>query len=74
MQEYADIGYANTNSKQVLGSMKELAYMYQCFIEDEGGILTPAMPMIIHKMNRVIMGQLKGKYAIDALKGLLIKE
>ncbi len=61
MQDYAHIKYANTNSKQVLGSMNELVFMYKYHIEDEGGIYTPAMPQIIHKMNRVRMGQLKGK-------------
>jgi hypothetical protein len=40
--------------------------MYGYHIEDAGSVHSYQVPEIIKKMNRVPMGMLNGKYAIDA--------
>ncbi|TSA39072.1 MAG: hypothetical protein D4R63_10005 [Methylococcaceae bacterium] len=71
LKDYGNISFANTNSKKVLGSMNELAFMYAYYIEKEGGINTPMLPEIIRQMNRVIMSALTAHYPINALQDLL---
>ena len=55
MDEFAEVRFANTNSRRVLGSLNELAFMYVCHLEDEG-VHSSRLPEIIKKMNRVVMG------------------
>ncbi len=57
MNEFAEVRFANTNSRRVLGSLNELAFMYFCYLEDEG-VHSPRLPEIIKKMNRVVMGMI----------------
>jgi len=70
MEEYREVGYAGTNSKSVLGSMKDLAFHYEYHILSEGGVHSPMVPEIIHKLNRMPMGALGYKYPIEALKAM----
>lgn len=55
MAEFAEVRFANTNSRRVLSSLNELAFMYVCHLEDEG-VHSSRLPEIIKKMNRVVMG------------------
>lgn len=55
MDEFAEVRFANTNSRRVLGSLNELAFFYLCHLEDEG-VHSPRLPEIIKKMNRIVMG------------------
>ena len=68
MAESSTIDYANTNSKKVLGSMNELAFMYTCHFKDDS-IHGYRLPEIIKSMNRVIMSRVKG-YSVDAFGAL----
>ncbi len=70
LQEYAEIGFANTNNKSVLGSMNDLAYHYQYHIEEEGGVHSCMVPQIIHELNRMPMSAIAARYPIDALREL----
>ena len=69
MAEFTEVRFANTNSRRVLGSLNELAFMYTCHLEDEG-VHTSRLPEIIKKMNRVVMGMISTT-AINELYGLL---
>lgn len=70
-QGYKNLGFANTSSRKIIGSMNELAIMYTYHIEDEGGIHTAMLPEIIRHMNRVILSALPAYYPIYALQDLL---
>ena len=70
LQEYAEIGFANTNNKSVLGSMNDLAYHYQYHIEEEGGVHSCMVPKIIHKLNRMPMSAIAAHFPIKALQEL----
>lgn len=68
MDELAEVRFANTNSRRVLGSLNELAFFYLCHLEDEG-VHSPRLPEIIKKMNRVVMGMID-TYAIHEVHDL----
>ena len=68
--EYDEVGYANTNSKSVLGSMNDLAFHYKYSILEAGGVHSYAVPEIIRRLNRMPMGSLKYMFPIEALRGL----
>lgn len=72
LAEYTDIGFTNTNSKSVLGSMNDLAFHYEHHILSEGGIHSHAIPGIISKLNHMPMGAIEYAYSIDALKKLYL--
>ena len=70
MMEYDDVGFAKTNSKQVLGSMNDLAFHYRCHILAEGGVHSCMVPSIISQLNRMPMKGLKYRYPIEALRAM----
>jgi len=72
MTRFNEVGFANTNSRQILGCLNELSFMYSYRIEDEGSIHTPMLPEIIKKMNRIIFGPIKG-HPIDGVHALYEK-
>lgn len=69
LADYADIDYSNTNSKKVLGSMNDMAFHYQCHIED-CGIHSYLVPNIIKKINRIPFKSIGYKYPIELLNSL----
>ena len=71
MQEYREIGFAKTVSKSVLGSMNEFMFQYEVLIQMEGGIDNIRILQVNQKINKTIMGALKYKYPIEALRNLL---
>jgi len=68
--EYNEVGFANTNSKSVLGSMNELVFHYKHSILEAGGVHSPAVPEIIRRLNRMPMGTLKYAFPIEAMKAM----
>ncbi|MFQ5644026.1 MAG: hypothetical protein ACE5FQ_10055 [Thiogranum sp.] len=70
LSEYEEIGFANTNSKSVLGSMNELAFHYQYHILEAGGVHSPAVPGIIRQLNRMPMSAIKEVFPIKALTAM----
>lgn len=70
LSEYADVAYAKTNSKRVLGSMNDLAYHYKHSILDAGGVHSYAVPGIIRRLNRMPMSAIEYVYPIAALLAL----
>ena len=67
---YDEVGFANTNSKSVLGSINDLAFHYKYSILEAGGVHSPAVPGIIRRLNRMPMGALKYVFPIEALRAL----
>ena len=70
LSEYDEVGYANTNSKSVLGSMNDLAFHYKYSIMEAGGAHSYAVPEIIRRLNHMPMGSLKYVFPIEALREL----
>jgi len=70
LSEYEEVGFANTNSKIVLGSMNDLAFHYKYSIQEAGGVHSPAVPEIIRRLNRMPMGALKYVFPIEALRAM----
>ncbi|MGD8590929.1 MAG: hypothetical protein PVG22_19055 [Chromatiales bacterium] len=70
LSDYDEVGFANTSSKCVLGSMNDLAFHYKYSIQESGGVHSPAVPGIIRRLNRMPMGALKYVFPIEALKAL----
>ena len=68
LSEYDEIGFANTSSKSVLGSMNDLAFHYKYSILESGGVHSPAVPEIIRRLNRMPMSAIKEVFPIEALK------
>lgn len=70
LSEYADMGYANTSSKRVLGSLNDLAFHYEYHILEEGGVHSDRVPSIISRLNRMPMKAIDYSYPIEALERL----
>jgi len=72
LQEYTEIGFANTNNKSVLGSMNDLAKHYQYYVEEAGGVHSCMVPQIIHRLNTMPMGAIGYRFSVDALRELYV--
>lgn len=70
LSEYDEIGFSKTNSKSVLGTLNDLAFNYEYMILDHGGVYSPMVPEIIHRMNHMPMKPIGWNYAIHELKSL----
>ena len=70
LAEYEEIGFAKTNDKSVLGSLNDLAYHYEFSILDFGGVHSPMIPEVIHRLNHMPMSPINWKYSIDVLRSL----
>lgn len=70
LSEYANVAYANTNNRKVLGSMNDLAYHYKNSILENGGIHSPIVPSLIKEFNRMPMGAIDYQYPIDMLRAM----
>jgi hypothetical protein len=75
MQEYTDIGFAKTASRQVLGSMNELTFQYKYIIINHyGGIENVRILGVNKEINRTIMGGIKYLRPLESLRELLLGE
>ncbi len=70
LSEYHELGYANTSSKSVLGSMNDLAFHYKYSIQEAGGEHSPAVPEIIRRLNQMPMSAIAEVFSIEALKAM----
>ena len=68
--EYDEIGIARTDSKSVLGSLNDLAFHYEFLIQESGGVHSPEIPDIIHKLNRMPMSPLELVFPDKELRAL----
>jgi hypothetical protein len=71
MQEYQEIGFAKTASKKVLGSMNQLAFEYEVFIEQKEGLENVKILEMNRDINRTILNGIKFLHPIEALRNLL---
>jgi hypothetical protein len=71
MQEYQEIGFAKTASKKVLGSMNQLAFEYEVFIEQKEGLENVKILEMNRDINKTILNGIKFLHPIEALRNLL---
>jgi hypothetical protein len=71
MQEYKGIGFAKTASRKVLGSMNQLAFEYEVFIEQKEGLENVKILEMNRDINRTILNGIKFLHPIEALRALL---
>lgn len=69
--EYLDLEYTKTNSKQVLGNMNDLMSLYKELIYMGGGLKHCDLSGIIHKLNTMPQKNIGWGYSIDLAKELL---
>ncbi|MFT5450043.1 MAG: hypothetical protein ACI9DC_005245 [Gammaproteobacteria bacterium] len=62
LSEYSEVEYGATNNRN------DLMWYYEYLIQERGGVHSPEIPASIKQLNRMPMGPLKGKYAIDAFR------
>ena len=68
LNEYQIIGYANSSSRSVLGSLNDLVTHYKYYVLSDGGLSQCDLPAIIKRLNRMPMGAIGYQNGIDALK------
>ena len=71
MCECADLAFAKSNSRSVLGSMNDLAFHYKLYIQDAGGVHSYAVPGIIRELNRMPLGAIGYAFPIEELRALM---
>ena len=69
LAEYNEVVLAKTDSRSVLGSMNDLAWLYECHIKMDGGITAVDLGQAIRKVNRTPQLTRGGKYSIKLMKG-----
>jgi hypothetical protein len=68
LAEYQEVTLAKTDSRSVLGSMNDLAWMYKHRIVDRGGTKETDLDQVVRDINRTPQLKRDGKYSIDLLK------
>lgn len=69
--EYLQLEYTKTNSKQILGNMNDLMYLYKELIYTAGGLQHCDLSDIIHQLNTMPQKNIGWGYSIDLAKELL---
>ena len=73
--EYIEIAYAVSNSRKILGHIKDLAFHYEVNIQTAGGVHSPEIPAIIKRLNRMPMNAGKEcTWPYKELKKLVVGE
>jgi hypothetical protein len=72
LAEYQKLRLAKTDSRSVLGSMNDLAGLYELQIRHQGGLSQAHLVEIIQVINRTPQLTRDGKYSIDLLKECLL--
>lgn len=65
LEEYAEIAIAPTKSRSVLGSMNDLADQADFLVSRSGGLEKGDMLTVNMMLNRIPMGAIKYRYAIE---------
>jgi hypothetical protein len=65
LDEYSEIAIAPTSNRSVLGSMNDLGYQVEYLVSQAGGLERGDMLTINMMLNRIPMGALKYRYAIE---------
>ena len=65
LEEYGEIAIAPTNSRSVLGSMNDLADQAEFLVSRAGGLEKGDILTVNMMLNRIPMGAIKYRYAID---------
>jgi len=70
LDDIRDVHFAKTNSRSVLGSMNDLAYLLKFKIAHNGGLANTDIMELNHYLNRIPMNAIEEIYSIDELKKL----
>lgn len=65
------VRFARSNSRSVLGSMKELRFQIEVHVAHDGGLANVDMADLHHRLNRIPMGAVGYRYAVDGLRDRL---
>jgi len=68
LTEYEEVTLAKTDSRSVLGSMNDLALMYEFYIVGQGGIKDVDLSRVSQEINRTPQLKRDGHYSIRLLK------
>lgn len=71
LKEYADIRFAKTDNKKVLGNMNDLINLYTRIIYSNGGLQAGNLTEVIMSINRTPQRNIDGTYSIDMVKEIL---
>ena len=71
LAEYEDVGFTKTESRSLLGNMKQLVDYYTHFIYYDYGLKHCDITDIMHRINRMPQKNIEWKYSIEALSELL---
>jgi len=71
LREHQNIVIAKTNSRNILGSMNDLAFQIKSMIYATGGLANADLSEINRQVNRIPMSAIEYKVSIDELKRLL---
>jgi len=71
IDQYLNIEYCKTNNRSILGSMNNIAFMYEQLILLRGGIKECNIQGIIHSINEVIHENIGWKYPVELLTKLV---
>jgi hypothetical protein len=71
LEEYQTLQYAKTNNRSVLGSMNDLAFQIEAYIETSGGLAYIDFDAMNDELNRIPMGARNYKHSIEVLKEIL---
>lgn len=70
LSEYAELVFAKSSNRSVLGSANELAFHYKHAIHEAGGVHSWQVAEIIREMNRMPLQAIETKFPIDELARL----
>ena len=62
------IRFARSNNRSVLGSMNDLRFQIEVYVAHDGGLANTDMAELHHKLNRVPMGAVGYRYAVEGLR------
>ena len=68
LAEYNEIALSKTTDRSVLASMNDVAFRYDIWILDEGGVENCNIRRIMMQANRMPMGARSYAYSVDLLK------
>lgn len=62
------IRFARSNNRSVLGSMNDLRFQIEVYVAHDGGLVNTDLAKLHHKLNRIPMGAIGHRYAVEGLR------
>jgi len=71
INQYKDIEYGKTNDRNIVASMRHIAYIYEVLFSLKGSIGECNLPEVTHNVNRTIFKNIGYRYPVELLKELI---